>query len=697
MNFATSQDEYHSFLQNYLQAEYNLPTGEWLFSDNENTNINAATHYGASVTTLNAQGQDFNRKEVINVNQGVNDPWAAGWSLRNGTSLAAGEMVLTTFYLRSLNGSGEVNFFLEDAGDFSKEAYLSIRVTEEWQRYFIPIQLVRSYSMNSLVCGFHLALQAQELELGGFTTINFGNTVAFQDLPNESGNQFYGGYELDAPWRATAAERIAQLRKADLTIQTTNTAGENVTDVPVKVQMLEHEFSFGTAIKGNLIAGNSDYNIIYENKLTNLDGNGHGFNTVVFENDLKWPAWEDEWFVNKSELSNALSWITDNNLRARGHTLVWPGAENLPNDINQNIDDIDYIKNRVNEHIENILTYPKMQEVLQDWDVLNEVVTKTTRANRFQQETDYETGRELYVEIFNQARNIAPEAGLFINDYITLSVNNTAGDLQYDQLKQFIGELVAAGAPIDGIGFQGHIGGAPNDITSVLTTLDDFYDAYGLRAKITEFDLPSFVNEELGAQYMRDFMTAIFSHPSIDAFLFWNFWDGATWQNGGTNLYRQDWSETPAHATFVDLLFNEWWTNTELVSDASGTARENVFKGRYEISYQCGGQIIRDTIQVNEAMNYTIQCDELASPTVEILNNNLEIFPNPATDLLILKLPQFATGTATIFNQQAQMIHTQEVEQPSNNIRILLPKESGVYYLEWKDGSANLTKKFIVK
>ena len=65
-----------------------------------------------------------------------------------------------------------------------------------------------------------------------------------------------------------------------------------ITDVQVKIEMLQHEYAFGTAIDERKIAGNKNQNNTYQNKLFNLDGKGHGFSEVVYENGLKWPAWE---------------------------------------------------------------------------------------------------------------------------------------------------------------------------------------------------------------------------------------------------------------------------------------------------------------------------------------------------------------------------------------------------------------------
>ena len=148
------------------------------------------------------------------------------------------------------------------------------------------------------------------------------NTITLDQLPSQINNEFYGGWEPDAPWRAVAADQIDQLRKADLTIEVNNSSGDPVPDAAIDVKMTRHEFAFGSAITANRIAGNNAQNVIYENKIINLDGEGHGFNWVVFENDMKWPAWEDEWFVNKTELINAVQWLRNNDIEIRGHNPV---------------------------------------------------------------------------------------------------------------------------------------------------------------------------------------------------------------------------------------------------------------------------------------------------------------------------------------------------------------------------------------
>lgn len=534
------------------------------------------------------------------------------------------------------------------------------------------------------------------MEIGGFTAINFADEVELSDLPEEINNQFYEGYEADAVWRDAAADRIDQFRKADLAVSVTKTNSDPVENAAVQVNMLRHEFDFGSAILASRIAGNPDYNATYESKLTNLDGQGHGFNTVVFENDLKWDGWEQEWFVNKPELVEAVSWLKDQQLKIRGHNLVWPGTGFLPNDLPQNYDNIPYLQNRIEEHLEEIMLYPGIGTEIHDWDVLNEITTNEDLANAFSASPDYETGRELYVEIFEKARELDPEVGLWLNDFMTMSINQTAGGTLYEQFKDYTAELVNSNADLEGLGFQAHIGGFPNSIYQVIETLDDFHNTFGLKAKITEFDLPSFIDEDLAGNYLRDFMTAIYSHESTDGFLFWSFWDGQTFMNAGSNLYREDWSETPSHTAFVDLLFNEWWSEENLGTLANGTANARVFKGLYEIYYECNGEIIRDTVSIVEAMNYEIFCDNITTDIADLQQSDaVKIFPNPSNGFVNIQRASSELAEIRIFDVAQKMVF--ETTMMDSNFVLDLSGFRGVYFLEIQRENGVVVERVVVE
>jgi len=696
INFTTfAQDVYHSQLEASFLTTYQIPLGEWVFFDNEAAIINAAGSYGGSYSVQESADTDFSKYVIATIANAGNNAWDAGWNMRNQKKINAGDKVLIIFSIRSVGGIGKVNIFAENASTFDKEMFLTVDVSEEWTHYFVPFKSTRTYNPSAISFGFHLAAQAQTIEIGGYTAMNFANKVTLDDLPNQVNNNQYDGFQADAPWRATANENIDKFRKANLTIQVKNTDGTLVEGAEIEVKMLQHEFAFGSAVNANKIGGNNGQNNIYENKIINLDGKGHGFNWVVFENDLKWPAWEDHWFVDNDGVARAVQWLRSNNIKIRGHTLVWPGANNMPNDISQNQNNIPYIKERIDGHLDAILNYPGIKGEIEEWDVLNEITTNRSIENYFRGKDGYTTGREYLAEIFKTTRDLDPNTGLWLNDYVTISTNSKPGNGNYDNLKKFTSELLNAGVALEGLGFQGHIGGFPNGIPSVLETLDDFHQEFGLKAKITEFDMPTFVDEATAAQYLGDFLTAIFSHESMDGFLFWSFWDGATWIQGGTksNFFQQNWAANASLDVFVNLVFNEWWTNETITSSSEGIADIRAFKGMYEIVYEFDGETVRDTINLT------------ADTTLEVIGNNIStriealeegntlatVYPNPTSTQLIVDRKGNDLATIQLFDITGKKV----LEQATTNLKTALSVAhlQGIHIVKISDATRTTSKK----
>lgn len=682
----SAQDNYHNSLQSSLSNTYNLPEGTWVFSDTEVANYGQIASWGGSQSVQSISGQSFARLSQVTISGQGNNPWDSGWKINNSSNIQQGDRVLLVFWIKSTSESGAAKLFIEHATEFNKEIYVDVNITTDWVQYFVPFEaLSGSYAINELALGFHLALQQQTVQIGGFTAINYGKDIPLDQLPNDFNNDLYEGHEEDAPWRAAAAVRIDQFRKADLTIEAVTTEGAPIPGANFDIQMLRHEFAFGSAITAARIAGNNSQNNTYEDKIINLDGKGHGFNWVVFENDLKWDGWEEEWFVNHNELVNAVSWLRDKDIEIRGHTLVWPGWDNLPNDLQSNANNPNYIWDRIDGRLDEILNYPGLKGNIPEWDVLNEIVTNTSLEPVFANVSGNTTGREVYADIFKRVKELSPETELYLNDYVTMTLNNTSGG-QYDVLKARIQELVNAGAPLDGIGFQGHIGGFPNSIPSILNTLDDFYTSFGLTAKITEFDMPPIVSEELGAQYLHDFLTAVFSHESVNGFLFWNFWDVATWRNPGANLFREDWSQKPAGDTFIDLVFNQWWTDMSAQTDEAGQLKARVFKGQHEITYNCGEETITEIIDLTQNETLTITCNSLPTSTHEQDQGpTFSLYPNPAHDLITIEREDASSAQVRLYNALGMKIW----ERSLTTQRSILPLDvsKGVYFLsvgnEW--------------
>ena len=187
--------------------------------------------------------------------------------------------------------------------------------------------------------------------------IGFGPGVTLDMLPAA---QFtYAGRGADDPWRADAAARIDAIRKGDLVIEVVDDEREGLEDAEVRVEQRRHAFPFGSALQaarltaGPAPEGQPDDNAAYRHIVETL------FNAGSLENDTKWPPWEGDWGpgFNQPQTLAALDWMRGRGLRIRGHVLVWPGWDNLPQSLQRlrgTPDAATLIPQRVLEHIDDV-------------------------------------------------------------------------------------------------------------------------------------------------------------------------------------------------------------------------------------------------------------------------------------------------------------------------------------------------------
>ncbi|RMF28291.1 MAG: T9SS C-terminal target domain-containing protein [Bacteroidetes bacterium] len=688
----SAQDAYHAALQAELQSDYGLPAGAWVLHDSEAANLDSDYWYGnLTGSDQTSAGLPFSRLVHLEVHGAGANPWDAGYGIQNQKTVAAGSVCLAVVWLRAVGGEGVVGLFAEDASTFDKELYFRLPLTGEWRRYLLPFQTDQTYAPGELTFGLHLAWQAQTIELGGLAVLDYGQAVALEDLPRDIHNDQYGGWEPDAPWRAEAAQRIETLRKADLSVRVQDAQGQPLEGVEVRVEMLRHHFAFGTAVVSRLFAGNPGHNPTYQSKLLDLDGRGHGFNWVVFENALKWPAWEQNWITTKDQTAHAVQWLRQRGILVRGHNLLWPGWNNLPPDLPAHANDPAYLRNRIFAHIEEIVHYPGIEGNLHEWDVLNEITTNRDLEFALQGQPGYPTGRELYVEVFDKLAQEDPQTRTFVNDFVTISQGNTGGGL-YDLKKQFIQELLDAGVRLDGIGFQGHIGAFPNSIYEVQATLDDFYATFGLPAKITEYDTHPDMGDAVAAAYLRDFLTLVFSHPAMEGFLMWGFWDGAHWKDNAP-LFNLDWSLKPAGQAFLDLVFDQWWTDTTALTNAQGTARVRGFQGTYRITCSFQGKSFSDTLELLQDTLLVKELEDFTSAAGEAQPPAFRLFPNPARQTLRVEWGGGGAGTLRLFDVQGRPV----LERPvaGGKAELSLPIEAGVYLAVLEVGGRRYARRLV--
>ena len=87
------------------------------------------------------------------------------------------------------------------------------------------------------------------------------------------------------------------------------------------------------------------------------------------------------------------------------------------------------------------------------WDVINEMVDQGAVPHTFY--TDQSGNPDIRAEIHRHVKQRYPGNVFFVNDYGILMDKNG----RFSLFQQLIRDLLAAGAPIDGIGLQSHLKG----------------------------------------------------------------------------------------------------------------------------------------------------------------------------------------------------------------------------------------------
>lgn len=536
----------------------------------------------------------------ITVDKPGNQHWDVQLNVGIPAAIREGDVYLLSYDARcieSMNMEGTIHANVEKNGPPHSKA-LSRRVDFDthWTTVHLPFVARKGYAFepNGSVLTLHLAAAQQVIEIANIRFIDFGDRVDVNTLPKTRAT--YKGISDDAPWRKEAARRIDQYRKANLAVTVTDAQGKPVNNAKVHIAQQRHAFPFGTAF--NIRYFNSDDPNVDTYSKALLER----FNAVVFENGLKW--FNTTGHTNDQFVTKGMQFVKDNNLFMRGHVLVWPSARHVPTNVRQMIEQLkknpndETLRNQLRQAVEHRITWmtTTMAGQINDWDVANETFANHDIMDLLD-EPNTPHGKGVLADWFKRARKGDPHAQLFLNDYGILTAGNH-WDTHQEYFFQTAKDLIDSGAPIQALGMQAHFGAALTSPTRLWEILDK-YSELGLRIKVTEFDI-NLDDPQLIADYTRDFFTAVFAHPQVDGLLSWGFWAGAHWRPDSAYLDKQFKPRTHDIA-MRKLLFEDWWTDTTLQSDAKGKVNNRVFKGQYNVTVTLpDGKTIMKSINVNQ-------------------------------------------------------------------------------------------------
>lgn len=389
------------------------------------------------------------------------------------------------------------------------------------------------------------------------------------------------GRETNDQWRKDAAERIEKIRKADIIIQVTDKGGRAVNDAEVSIKMQKHEFAFGSAVSAILVGAEDITRFRNRRKqlksITQEDCQQYRdiilkyFNVIATHNGMKW-KW---WYITgvKELVDNTVTWAKNNGIAVRGHCIIWPGRKHLPKDLQKLQKNPYALRKRIEKHINDLVGHYNGQ--ISAWDVINEPIPQHDLMDIL--------GNEIMLDWLSLTRRADPNAKLFINDYGILASRKNSKSKR-NKYAALIRYFIDNGAPLDGIAMQGHFkfkDGSDLTPPQKIYEIFDRFSSMGKSIIVSEFDI-NVPDEQAQADYMRDFMTMVFSHPSVDGLLMWGFWEGTVWRPH-TALWRRDWSIKPNGQVWIDLVHKKWWTDIKGKTDKKGIFKARGFLGDYEV------------------------------------------------------------------------------------------------------------------
>ncbi len=562
-----------------------IPEGKHMLREDAMSSVQLMGQKGV-MEKVPVEGRSFKEALRITVKEKCGAQWDVQIAIPSTMKLSKGDAVIVRMWARTVSAENETGEAYVSGGaqrnkaPYEKPVWSSYSIPREWQK--IEFGGISNLDMpaDEVMLYLHLGQNIQSLEIADLQMVNLGANVPKNLLPRL--NLTYDGRKPDAPWRKTAEDSIEKIRKGDIKVMVTDADGRPVEGTDVKIRMKKHAFPFGTCVNAAFFGGEKDENSPdvkrYREEFMKL------FNCAVIENHLKPPMWENPKL--RACVMNALKWLKDNDILIRGHTAVWPSERNFAQSWKRIIGykDGDPKKSReelvsstsednrkklydaVKDHVTEIFTATK--GYCFQWDVINEPYSEHTLMDLY--------GDQVMVEWYKAAKLADPGTRLFINDYGIVMDDNHA-----EHYMKTIRYLLDNGAPLEGIGEQGHYGQQPPSIPKVLKTYD-MLGSFGLPVMCTEFDIDS-SDEEIQADFIRDYMTTLFSHPSCGGFLMWGFWEGAHWKPEAAMLSK-DWKQKPNYKAYCDLVFKKWWTDSDGKTGKDGTYGVRGFLGDYEIT-----------------------------------------------------------------------------------------------------------------
>ncbi|KAI3758448.1 hypothetical protein L6452_06011 [Arctium lappa] len=341
-----------------------------------------------------------------------------------------------------------------------------------------------------------------------------------------------------------------KIRKRDVTLKFDSSS---LHGTMVAVKQTQNSFPIGSCI-GRTNIDNEDFVLFFVKN----------FNWAVFGNELKWYWTESQrGNLNYKDADELLKLCDDNNISARGHCIFWD-VDNTVQDWIKNLDKTD-LTTAVKNRLTGLLNRYKGR--FKHYDVNNEMLHGSFYPDRL--------GQDTRANMFKTANQLDPSAILFVNDYhIEDGCDTRSTPEKY--VTQILG-LEQQGAPIGGIGIQGHI---DSPVGPVVCSALDKLGVLGLPIWFTELDVSS-INEHIRADDLEVMFREAFAHPAVEGIMIWGFWE-LFMSRENSHLVNAEGEINEAGNRFLELK-KEWLSHAHGHVDDQCEFKFRGFPGTYEI------------------------------------------------------------------------------------------------------------------